>query len=123
MEKQVPKDFGFSIKAPQRITHMKNLNDVDEDTRYFLDIIISLGNKLGMVLFQFPPYFRKNLELLQNFTDLLPKNIAATFEFRYEEWFKDDVYSCLNEKTFHYVFQKPIKIRKLILPVLLQKEI
>jgi uncharacterized protein YecE (DUF72 family) len=83
-KKQVPEDFRFSIKAPQRITHMKKLQDVDEDIRYFINIIISLGNKLGIVLFQFPPYFRKNLELLQNFTNLLPKNINAAFEFRHE---------------------------------------
>ncbi|MFZ0452760.1 MAG: DUF72 domain-containing protein [Ignavibacteriaceae bacterium] len=97
---QVPEDFRFSIKAPQRITHMKKLKDVDEDIRYFIDIIISLGNKLGIVLFQFPPYFRKNLELLKNFTNLLPKNITAAFEFRHESWFGDDLYSFLNEKSF-----------------------
>ena len=99
-KKQVPKDFRFSVKAPQRITHMKKLKDVDEDIRYFIDIIISLGNKLGIVLFQFPPYFRKNIELLQNFTNLLPGNITAAFEFRHESWFGEDIYACLNEKNF-----------------------
>ncbi|MEJ2614985.1 MAG: DUF72 domain-containing protein [Ignavibacteriaceae bacterium] len=99
-KKQVPADFRFSVKAPQRITHMKKLKDVDEDIRYFIDIITSLGNKLGIILFQFPPYFRKNTELLQNFTNLLPKNITAAFEFRHESWFEDDVFSCLKEKDF-----------------------
>ena len=99
-KKQVPKDFRFSVKAPQRITHMKKLKDVDEDIRNFIDIIISLGDKLGIVLFQFPPYFRKNLELLQNFTNLFPQNITAAFEFRHESWFEDGVFSCLNKKNF-----------------------
>ena len=98
-KKQVPRDFRFSIKAPQRITHIKKLKDVDNDAKYFIDTIKSLGNKLGIILFQFPPYFRKNLELLQNFLNLLPKNTSA-FEFRHESWFAKDVYSCLQEKGF-----------------------
>ena len=97
---QVPKDFSFSIKAPQRITHIKRLKDVEDDNKYFTDILKTLGNKLGIILYQFPPYFKKDLILFQNFINLIPDKIVAAFEFRHESWFGDDVYSCLNEKDF-----------------------
>jgi len=99
-KKQVPKDFRFSIKAPKKITHIKKLKDVEDDNKYFIDTISSLGNKLGIILFQFPPYFRKDLEILKIFMDLLPKDISAAFEFRHESWFEEDVYSSLREKNF-----------------------
>ncbi len=99
-EKQVPKEFRFSIKAPQRITHIKRLKEVEDDNKYFIDVIKTLGKKLGIVLFQFPPYFKKNIELLQNFINIFPKNISAAFEFRHESWFEDDVYTCLKDRNF-----------------------
>ena len=99
-KKQVPKDFRFSIKAPQRITHQKRLKDIEDDNKYFIDTIKALGSKLGIVLFQFPPYFRKNLDLLQNFVNILPDKISAAFEFRHESWFEDNVYACLHKKDF-----------------------
>ncbi len=99
-KKEVPKDFSFSIKAPQRITHIKRLKDVEDDNKYFIDILKTLGNKLGIILYQFPPYFKKDLALLQNFINLIPDNIIAAFEFRHESWFSDDVYSSLHEKDF-----------------------
>ncbi len=98
--KQVPEEFRFSIKAPQRITHIKRLKEVEDDNKYFIDVIKTLGKKLGIVLFQFPPYFKKDLELLQNFINIFPKNISAAFEFRHVSWFEDDVYSCLNDRNF-----------------------
>ena len=99
-KKQVSKDFRFSIKAPQRITHIKKLKDVEENSKYFFDIIMSLEDKLGIVLFQFHPYFKKDLGLLQNFVSILPQNVTSAFEFRHESWFDDKTYSCLHEKNF-----------------------
>ena len=99
-KKQVPKDFRFSIKAPQKITHIKRLKDVEEDNKYFVDTIKSLGNKLGIILFQFPPYFKKNIELLQSFVEQIPGNITSAFEFRHESWFEEDLLSLLKEKKF-----------------------
>ncbi len=99
-KKQVPKDFRFSIKAPQRITHIKRLKEVNDDNKFFIDTIKSLGNKLGIILYQFPPNFKKDMELFQNFINFMPKSISAAFEFRHESWFEDDLYSLLNEKNY-----------------------
>ena len=99
-KKQVPKDFQFSIKAPQRITHIKRLKDVEDDNKYFIEAIKTLGNKLGIVLYQFPPYFKKDFELFQKFLNLIPKGVNAAFEFRHASWFEEDLLSLLKEKNF-----------------------
>src|SRR5690606_21066270 len=51
----VPEAFRFAIKAPRRITHQQRLKDAAEPTRYFVDALAALGDKLGAVLFQLPP--------------------------------------------------------------------
>ena len=45
----------FTLKANQRITHFKRLEDADDDVRAFLEIGKTLGDRLGCVLFQCPP--------------------------------------------------------------------
>jgi uncharacterized protein YecE (DUF72 family) len=47
------------------------------------------------VLFQLPPFLKKDLPRLNGFLGLLPQGHAAAFEFRNETWFADDVYDAL----------------------------
>jgi uncharacterized protein YecE (DUF72 family) len=47
------------------------------------------------VLFQLPPFFKKDLPRLSEFLALLPQGHRAAFEFRNESWFADDVYAAL----------------------------
>ena len=92
---ETPAGFSFTLKAPQRITHFARLRDIDEPLRYFLDTITGLGAKLGTVLFQLPPNFRKDLDRLGRLLDLLPAGRRCAFEFRHESWLADDVYARL----------------------------
>src|SRR3954447_7443846 len=62
-----PPDFRFSLKAPQKITHFARLRDCADTMRYFHDVITALGDKLGPVLFQLPPNFKKDTLLLADF--------------------------------------------------------
>src|SRR5690606_31392650 len=94
-KEQVNLDFKFVIKANQKITHIKKLKDVEEDTLNFINIVKTLNDNIGVILFQFRPYFRKNLELLDNFIKILPENIPAAFEFRHQSWFDAEVYNSL----------------------------
>src|SRR5687767_9074699 len=55
-----PAGFVFTLKAPQRITHMRRLRDVDEPLSLFCDAARTLGAKLGPLFFQLPPSFRKD---------------------------------------------------------------
>jgi len=52
-----PADFRFSIKASQQITHRQRLKVPSEALEYFLNVVSGLGSRLGMVLFQLPPFF------------------------------------------------------------------
>jgi uncharacterized protein YecE (DUF72 family) len=89
--------FTFALKAPQRITHQKRLGDVGEDVSYFLETAGALGSKLGPVLYQLPPYLKKDLERLRGFLQRLPPDPPAAFEFRHPSWFEEDVLAALRE--------------------------
>src|SRR5437016_9828919 len=95
---QVPDEFRFSIKATQRITHIKRLNNVAEETKYLLDTSRLLGERLGVVLFQLPPNMKKDSGRLKSFLELLPSDTRAAFEFRHETWFDDETFDLLREK-------------------------
>ncbi|MGE0622276.1 MAG: DUF72 domain-containing protein [Pseudomonadales bacterium] len=82
----VPASFRFVIKASRRITHQKQLKDAKEPLGYLLASAAILGERLGALLFQLPPYMRANLERLQSFQDLLPEAVPVAFEFRHESW-------------------------------------
>jgi uncharacterized protein YecE (DUF72 family) len=92
---QVPDNFRFSVKASQRITHFKRLKEAADETRYMLDTVSALDDRLGVVLYQLPPNMKKDLERLETFLKHLPANPPATFEFRHPTWFDDDVLQLL----------------------------
>jgi uncharacterized protein YecE (DUF72 family) len=93
----VPASFRFAIKASRRITHFAQLKpDAAADSVAFLyRALASLGQKRGPVLFQLPPFLKKDLARLRDFLQLLPPGHAAAFEFRNDTWFDDEVYEAL----------------------------
>ena len=95
---QVPDAFTFVLKAPQRITHRQKLTNSGEDVRYLFDVAATLGTKLGPVLFQLPPFFRKESEKLRTFLQNLPPKCQVAFEFRHDSWCDDAIYSILRER-------------------------
>ena len=92
-----PPAFRFAIKASQRITHIGRLkaDKVAESVAYLYDKLGALGAKRGPVLFQLPPNMKKDLPRLVDFLALLPANHGASFEFRNDSWFDDEVYAAL----------------------------
>ena len=74
---QVPPSFRFGIKASQRITHNKRLNDVANDVEYFTRICSVLGERRGPSLFQLPPNLKKDLPRLESFLETLPRRWQA----------------------------------------------
>lgn len=92
---QVPDEFRFSVKASQRITHFKRLKEATDETKYMIETVSALEDRLGVVLFQLPPNMKKDLERLETFLSNLPSEIRATFEFRHPTWFDEDVLDLL----------------------------
>lgn len=84
---QTPDDFRFTLKAPQRITHVQRLRDADEILGYFLATARALGSRLGAILFQCPPSLRRDDELLGKFLAALPgEPFRFAMEFRHASW-------------------------------------
>lgn len=96
---QVPESFRFSVKASQRITHFKRLKEAADETRYMLDTVSALDDRLGVVLYQLPPNMKKDLERLETFLKHLPANPPSAFEFRHPTWFDDDVLQLLSSEN------------------------
>jgi uncharacterized protein YecE (DUF72 family) len=95
----VPEPFVFVLKAPQRITHQKRLADCGDDIRHFFEVASVLGPKLGPVLFQLPPFAKKDIGRLREFLRILPPEQRFAFEFRHESWFDDETYDALRQKN------------------------
>jgi len=94
-DQATPAAFTFVLKAPQRITHIARLKDVDDPLRYFLETGRKLGPKLGPILFQLPPNFKKDLARLGDLVTQFPADLRCAWEFRHESWFAEDVYAAL----------------------------
>jgi uncharacterized protein YecE (DUF72 family) len=98
-----PPEFRFSFKAPQRITHLKRLRNCEELVTQFVAALepVRQAGKLGLLLFQLPPNFKADAELLSTFLFLsaLHENSAPpiAFEFRHESWFDEKIYAVLRE--------------------------
>jgi uncharacterized protein YecE (DUF72 family) len=94
-----PAGFTYVLKAPQRITHFGRLRGVDEPLRYFCDAARTLGDKLGPLLFQLPPNFKKAADRLGEVLAIMPDGFRVAFEFRHESWFDDEVYALLRARN------------------------
>jgi uncharacterized protein YecE (DUF72 family) len=97
---QVPETFRFTLKAPRRITHDKRLRpaDVADALGAFITAAAELGPRIGALLFQLPPNFKKDIGVLSEFLALLPPRSNAAFEFRNDSWLSEDVYECLRSR-------------------------
>lgn len=96
---QVPEHFRFTLKAPRRITHDRRLRDVASPVRAFCETAAELGTRLGALLFQLPPSFKKDLAVFDQFLDALPPRVCAAFEFRNESWLDEEVYARLRARN------------------------
>ena len=90
-----PTRFKFAFKAPQRITHFAKLRDCAEFLKIFQAAIAPADAKLGPVLFQLPPSFKKDAEVLSAFVREIPTEMRAAFEFRHQSWFDDSIFQIL----------------------------
>ena len=94
-----PDGFTFTLKSPRRITHDSRLKDCEELLAVFCRRAQRLGPKLGVILFQLPPWLRKDLPVLEDFLSWLPAGLRAAFEFRHKSWLSDDVYERLRDNN------------------------
>ena len=94
---ETPAGFVFALKASRFITHIKRLKEVESSVAEFTRRAAFLGDKLGILLFQLPPFFKKDLPRLRDLLAALPAGMRAAVEFRNDTWHDDEVYAALRD--------------------------
>ena len=92
---QAPDGFRYAVKAHRYVTGAKKLKDCEEPVANIMASIRKLGATLGPVLYQLPPRFGLNLERLERFLEIIPKDVINIFEFRDKSWYDDQVFAAL----------------------------
>ncbi len=98
---ETPEHFRFTMKAHQVLTHIKRLKDAEDFLKRFLGTLEAMerAKRLGPILFQLPPNFKADPQVLSDFLRILPRAVRAAFEFRHESWFTDATWSTLRERN------------------------
>ncbi len=94
--KAVPDSFRFAVRAPHRICRRKRLRNCAKDVQAFIERIALLDDRLGPVIWQLPPTFKRDEEALAAFLPLLPREMTHVFEFRHASWHSAGVRALLN---------------------------
>jgi uncharacterized protein YecE (DUF72 family) len=87
--------FRYAVKANRFLTQAKKLKDCEEPLARMLPLFRRLGDTLGPILYQLPPRFRLNLERLESFLALLPRDLTHVFEFRDKSWYVPETLALL----------------------------
>ena len=100
-----PDDFLFSLKGSRFITHVKKLKDCSEPIEVFFSRASLLKEKLGAILWQFPPTFTMDIERLKEFLKALkPYSMRNTFEFRNKTWINKKIIDVLEKERAAFCF-------------------
>ncbi len=94
---KAPESFIFSLKMHQSVTHVARLKSVGDSVEDFLKAVSPLGPRLGVILFQLPPYFKAKIDRLESFLKELPSEHKYAIEFRHESWNEPAVVDLLRD--------------------------
>ncbi len=97
-----PAGFCFAVKASRFITHNKKLKDPENALENLLPRAEELKEKLGPILFQLPPRWKRNAERLEGLLDVLPRKHRYAFEFREPSWNAPEIYQILRHHNAAY---------------------
>jgi len=94
--RESPPGFVFAVKMSRYATHIRRLRDLAPSIALFYERIRPLVDspKLGPVLWQLPPGFRRDDARLSEALEQLPPG-RHCFEFRDDSWFVEPVYELL----------------------------
>lgn len=101
--KKTPESFIFSVKAPKEITHFKKFVDCEYLINEFYKVCeTGLKDKLGCVLFQFPPSYQYSIEKLHQIIGNLDLKFRNVIEFRHESWWNQDVFDAFQDNKITF---------------------
>jgi len=88
---RTPAQFRFAVKASRLITHVHRLSGCEETLQWFFRNLEPLEEKVCAYLFQLPPSFSPQPELLESFLSLLPPVNRYVLELRNAECYAGPV--------------------------------
>lgn len=95
-----PDDFAFALKATRSITHH------GKGSSYLAHLLVKraklLEDKLGPILFQFPPAFKRGEENALRLLKLIPTGVRVAVEFRDPQWHVEETFQLLRERGIGY---------------------
>ena len=94
--KQAPPGFCYAVKANRYLTQAKKLKECEEPLERMMTAVRCLGDRLGPMLYQLPPSMKINLERLETFLRIIPKDVTNVFEFRNKDWYVPETYALLD---------------------------
>jgi uncharacterized protein YecE (DUF72 family) len=100
---KAPPGFVYAVKGSRFITHMKKLTNLDGALDKFFERIEPLEKRTGAILWQLPPFLRKDPDRLDAFLSLLPKNYKFAVEFRHRSWLDSDIFDLLRRHSVGHV--------------------
>lgn len=105
--KYSPQDHVFCAKLPKKITHDKKLEldeGIEEDLNNFCNLIrpLLLNGKLGALLIQLPPKYSFDIEHLESFLEILPREFRFAIEFRNLSWMREETWDLLKKYDIAY---------------------
>lgn len=101
--KKTPENFIFSVKAPKEITHLKKFVDCQDRINEFYNVCkTGFREKLGCILFQFPPSYQFSTEKLQNIINTLDLEFKNVIEFRHESWWNEEVWTAFKKNNITF---------------------
>ncbi len=93
---QAPPGFCYAVKANRFITQAKKLKECDEPLERMMHAARRLGDRLGPMLYQLPPSLKINLDRLEDFLRIVPKDVTNVFEFRDKSWHVPETFALLD---------------------------
>jgi uncharacterized protein YecE (DUF72 family) len=91
------RDFVYTVKVCELITHIKKFEGVLTLVKDFGMIADILGERMGCFLFQMPPSYRYSEERLHEILDQLDHGRRNVVEFRHASWWNETVYSAFRQ--------------------------
>jgi uncharacterized protein YecE (DUF72 family) len=110
---ETPAGFTFAVKVSRYVTHIKRLQDAGRHLELLLERIEPLvsAGKLGPLLWQLPPTFRRDDSRLVAALSELPHGFRHAIEFRHESWFVPEVMDILRARDVALVIADRPEIR------------
>jgi uncharacterized protein YecE (DUF72 family) len=107
-----PEQFRFAVKLPQAVSHAEALHFDEAHLAQFFQEVIGLGEKLAVILVQFPPSLEFNTTEAATLFDMIRRftSVPIACEPRHESWFTENVDSWMAEREIARVAADPARV-------------